>query len=363
MIVLPYWILFSVFALGAIQTSTRRYADRGITPLLLAAVICTALMIGLRFETGGDWGNYEEIFDYMRYLSLPSALGVGRSDPGYSFFNWLAHQLGVGIWLVNLACGIILMWGLMRFAARQPEPWLVILLAIPYLIIVVGMGYTRQAAAIGFVLAALAAFSEQRLVRFLVLMALATIFHKSSVLVLPLVGLAITQNRVLTFGLIGVIVVILYYSFLSARIDILTQNYLVAQLESEGAAIRILMSVLPALIFLPLQRNFQFEDQERKLWRNMSVAALLAGLSLYFLPSSTAVDRLSLYLIPLQLVILSRIPVALSTDRVRNPILVMLLILYSAAIQLVWLNYATHSIFWVPYKVYPFGYQEGLLYE
>lgn len=359
----PYWILFSVFALGAIQTSARKSADRGVTPLLLLAVLATTLMIGLRWETGGDWSNYEEIFEYMRYMNLGSALAVGRSDPGYSLFNWMAHELGVGIWLVNLGCGAILMWGLMRFAARQPEPWLVILLAVPYLIIVVGMGYTRQAAAIGFVLAALAAFSEKRLLRFLILMTFATMFHKSCVLVLPLVGLAITTNRILTVGLVAMIGIILYFSFLSSRIDVLTQNYLVAQLESEGAAVRVMMSVVPALIYLPLQSRFGFNDQERKLWRNMSLAAVLAGLSLLFLPSSTAVDRLALYLIPLQLVVLSRVPVALSTDRIRNPVLVMLLILYSASIQLVWLNYATHSIYWVPYEVYPFGFEEGTLYD
>ena len=35
------------------------------------------------------------------------------------------------------------------FVRRQPMPWLGLLVAIPYLVIVVGMGYSRQAIALG----------------------------------------------------------------------------------------------------------------------------------------------------------------------------------------------------------------------
>lgn len=43
----------------------------------------------------------------------------------------------------------------MRFARSQPDPWLAVLVAVPYLVIVVAMGYSRQAVAIGILLAGL----------------------------------------------------------------------------------------------------------------------------------------------------------------------------------------------------------------
>ena len=50
------------------------------------------------------------------------------------------------------------------------------------LVVVVAMGFTRQAAAIGFLMLAFAAFSEKSLVRFLIFVALATTFHKTAVI-------------------------------------------------------------------------------------------------------------------------------------------------------------------------------------
>ena len=43
-------------------------------------------------------------------------------------------------------------YGLFRICRQQPNPWLALVVATPFLIIVVGMGYTRQAAAMGFLM-------------------------------------------------------------------------------------------------------------------------------------------------------------------------------------------------------------------
>jgi hypothetical protein len=319
-------------------------------------------MIGLRFEVGGDWFNYIEIYEEVRFLNFASALFLERSDPGYSLLNWIGHQLGVGIWLVNLVCGFLLMWGLIKFAADQPEPWLVLLLAVPYLIIVVGMGYTRQAAAIGFVLAALSAFSNRRLGVFAVYMVLAATFHKSAIIIIPIAGLAVTNNRFLTTLLFGIIAVILYFTFLASRISMLSENYLQAQLESEGATVRILMNVIPAVIYLLTQHKYGFSEGARKLWRNMSIAAIISGLALLVLPSSTAVDRLSLYLVPMQILVFARLPDVFVHNGRRNSFVLGGVIAYAATVQFVWLNLATHSMFWVPYQIYPFGFDEQSLY-
>ena len=55
---LPYWLLFAVFAAGAMDYRRRIWAGRRRMPLIGAACAFTALMIGLRFEVGGDWINY-----------------------------------------------------------------------------------------------------------------------------------------------------------------------------------------------------------------------------------------------------------------------------------------------------------------
>ena len=71
-------------------------------------------------------------------------------------------------------------------------------------------------------------------------------------------------------------------------------------------------------------------------------------LLLLVLPSSTAVDRLALYIMPLQIAVLSRLPLILG-----RRLGVLIVVLYSVAIEFVWLNFATHARFWIPYQVYP----------
>ena len=69
-------------------------------------------------------------------------------------------------------------------------------------------------------------------------------------------------------------------------------------------------------------------------------------------PSSTAVDRSSLYLIPLQLFVLSRVPLAFSNKPTPSVFLKIAVILYSMVVQFIWLNYADNARDWVPYHNY-----------
>ena len=77
-----------------------------------------------------------------------------------------------------------------------------------------------------------------------------------------------------------------------------------------------------------------------------ALAAAAAPLALLVLPSTTVVDRLSLYLIPLQLAVLPRLAYLFG----RRSFGRFLVMLYAALVLFVWLNFATHSEYWVPYR-------------
>ena len=57
---------------------------------------------------------------------------------------------------------------------------------------------------------------------------------------------------------------------------------------------------------------------------------------------------LALYIMPLQIAVLSRFPL-LFGPRMGT----MIVVLYSLAIEFVWLNFAAHAQYWIPYQVYP----------
>jgi hypothetical protein len=357
---LPYWILFLVFAAGAVE-SRNRLAGGGVDelyqrhaplhPILAAAAFVPIIMIGFRYEVGGDWFNYIDIFDAYSYLNFWESLRY--QEPGYGVFNWFAHLIGVEIWAVNLGCALIFTGGLVSFARRQPNPWLAIVVAVPYLVIGVAMGYSRQAVALGCVMFGLSAVAGGSFPKFAMWVLLGTMFHRSAIVILPIVGLSYSRNRFQTIGLAAIAIVVAYYTVVVSGLDQYSRGYVEQEYESEGAPVRVAMNVVPALIFLAFQRRFGSTATERTTWRNISLLALASVVALFMIASSTIVDRLALYLIPLQIFVFSRLPIVFGQRDRPSGAMVLLVIGYSALIQFVWLNYANHAEHWIPFQFYP----------
>jgi hypothetical protein len=350
--VLPYWLLFSLCGFGAINPPRARpHLSVRAGPLFILAGIAIAIMVGLRFEVGADWDNYIRIFEYNADIRFSRALLM--TDPGYMALNWLSHQLGYGIWFVNLICAAIFVWGLIKFSARQPNPWLALAVAVPYLVIVVGMGYTRQAVAVGFIMAGLATLEERSIFRFALYVLAAATVHKSAVAILPLVALSTVRQRLPTMLLLGLLALLLLYVFVGRAEGILSATYIDQEYDAKGAAIRIAMNIVPAAIFLVFGKRLAATPMERKLWRNFSLAAFGSLVLLFVLRSSVVADRLAIYLIPLQLFVFSRLPMAFSRKGRSNGQVILAVLAYSAIVQATWLIAATHAKYWIPYRFYP----------
>lgn len=346
----PYWLLFSYFLLGTMFTDPAERQRMWSAFFLTTGLVIVCLMIGLRDHVGGDWEPYLIILKRAARWTLATALS--RDDPGYMVLNWFAQRVDAGIWLVNLGCALAFTWGLARFARVQPDPWLAVLVAIPYLVIVIAMGYTRQGAAIGIVMAGLAALHRGATsMRFAAYVAVAALFHSTAVMVLPLVALATRESRLFNLLSAAASTYILFNFFLGEHFDYFISGYIDREYNSQGALIRVLMGVVPGLIYLASANRFGFDDAQRRLWRNFSIAALLFFVLLFVLPSSTAVDRLALYIIPLQIAVLGRVPVAFPQVRIARPTV----ILFLFAIQFTWLNFSLYAQYWVPYRLTPIG--------
>ena len=341
----PYWLLFSLFAVAAIAERTRAQGDHRAGIGFFIAFLLMALMIGLRFQVGADYYTYQLIFETAGDTDLGDALEAG--DPGYQFINWLVGQWDGAMWQVNLICAAIFCWGLARFCLRQPAPMLAALVAVPYLVIVVAMGYTRQAVAIGVIMAGLASLDRRGSIpRFIVYVAIATLFHRTALIVLPLAIFAGHRNRI--FNVIAVVGagLGLYNAFLQDSVDVLVQNYIEARYSSQGAAIRVAMSVAPAALLLFAGRKLGLDDFQRRFWRLVALLALACVPALFIVPSTTAIDRIALYLIPVQIVVLSRLVMLFGSSALAR----LAVVAYSFVILFVWLNFAAHSSAWVPYR-------------
>jgi len=353
---LIYWSILLVALSAALVYSRPRLA--GLRPevsswsvLWVGAWLGLTLVIGLRYEVGADWPAYEAMVRAVSGLPLWQALDT--TDPAYAALNWVGANVGGGVLFVNTVCAALFSWGLIAFCRLQPRPWLALLVAVPYLVIVVAMGYTRQGVALGLAMLGLTALLQGRLLGFVLWVAVAAMFHKSAAILIPLAVFVGSDRQVVR--IIGVVfaAALLFFLLLLEYIDELVVGYLAAGMDSAGAWVRVIMNAMPAALFLLLRKRFQCEAGALKFWTWFSLAGLAFIPLLMVSPSSTAVDRLALYWMPLQVFVLSRLPDVFGTRSGTRIYWVVAVVLLAAAVQFVWLFFAAHAHAWLPYQFYP----------
>lgn len=350
----PYWVMFIAPAIAAIveraQLPGHGTNSRGVHMQWFAAWAAIALFIGLRWQVGGDWFNYEDNLQKLQGLTFSEA--ITSKDPGFALLSWITLEMDWGVLGVNMMIAPLFALALVRFCSSLPRPWLAIVISIPYLVVVVGMGYSRQGVALACGMLGLLALSRHSARAFLGWVLLGATFHKTAVLMLPIAMLVQQRNRFLTVVYAVLITVGAYYLLLSDSVDDLYENYVVAEYQSEGAMIRLLMNAVPAAVFLGYSKRFGFPPLQTSLWRWFAWISLLLLAVLLTTNATTAVDRVGLYILPLQLVVFSRLPEALSHRSRDVRTWTVVVVLYYAIVFFTWLNFATHAIYWVPYRFY-----------
>ena len=354
----PYLLMFLIPATAALaggdrpisRMPGRRRTRRLSMPWVFATAIF-ALMVGLRNEVGGDWFNYLTLLETVSILPLFEA--IREPDPGYYLLTLISAELGWGVYIVNLFCGLVFALGLSAFCRGLPRPWLALAVATPYLVIVVAMGYTRQAVALSLAMLGLRALQRGATSWFVLCVLLGATFHKSAVLLLPIAALAGSRNRYWNVLWISVVAFGAYVLLLEESVGPMYVNYVEAEYQSEGAWVRGLMNALPATLLLLRWKNFRFTTDEKGLWFWFAVISMALLGVLAVTSASAAVDRLALYMLPLQLVVFSHLPEVLGSQQGKNTAWATAVVMYYAAVLLVWMNFATHAEYWKPYRFYP----------
>lgn len=344
-----YWLIFLLCGLLALAEETKSTVSaKGLGWLVFALLL---VFIGYRDTVGADWGAYLNQLSNAKNFELFDIKVT--SDPAYLALTWLGANVFGGIYLPNLVCAAIFLFGLAKFAAANYRPWLIITVAFPYLVVVVAMGYTRQATALGLAMAALVAFKQDQLFRFVILICLAAFFHKSAAIFLGALVLSPNIKIAVKIALGVFLVVLIPTLILQAAITDRYATLLTSGRESSGVYLRVAMNAIAGTIFLFTLRYFNLRGAEYRLWLASACLALLFIPLLFVSPSTTVVDRLALYLLPLQLFVWGRIPEVLGGDGPNNRLYTVSVIVYSAAILFVWLNFANNAGNWLPYKFHP----------
>mgnify|MGYP000704584049 CR=1 FL=1 len=319
-------------------------------PLWILFLFFFTIFIGLRVEVGGDWGSYLRYYNDLYNTKLFEEFD-GSADIGYHLLNWLASYTGLGIAGVNFFCSCIFSIGLISLCRSLPRPLLALVAAFPYMVIVVAMGYSRQGVALGFAMLAIVYLGREQKIWFVIFIIAATSFHKTALILLPIAGLAATKNKFWVLLWLSILGLIAYFSLLASSFERLYLYYVEQTYVSEGALIRLIMIAIPSLILLTWPHRLNISKSELQSWKVYAYISLGLFLLYFFKPGAgTAIDRIALYMLPIQLVVFSYLPEFFG-GRGQTPQLIVLgVILYFLAVLTVWSLFSPYSNYWFPYN-------------
>ena len=224
------------------------------------------------------------------------------------------------------------------------------------------MGFARQSVSASILILSIYYLQKKRIILSYFLIFVGCTFHISAILFLVLYPLSLLINFKFTYKHIFIILsaifigVILY--FLLRELDMykaLMYNYLGEGRfrriydNPSGAPFRVLLNVIPSFLILFFINRFQNIDaQSKKIYQTLSILCLLLASALYIYP--VFVDRYMYYFIILQIIFFSNLSYNIENKKLKIAYEA-LVISYYLIIFLVWINYADHKRWWIPYKI------------
>ena len=218
------------------------------------------------------------------------------------------------------------------------------------------MGYTRQATALGLVLIGLTHQENGRYLKNISYIIIACLFHKTAIfgLIFALGKYKSRVNRCFSLVVVAVVALTIYFLILADSTEYFYSTYINSEYRSSGASVRSLMNAIPAIAFLFYRNKVAISPQSKILWTRIALFSLILSVIILFAPGhSTMLDRLGIYLMPIQLYVFSRLPDMFGSYGKRNLGWVLILIFYYALALFVWFNFSDHANAWVPYRFYP----------
>lgn len=339
--------------------------------VFVASFFIFLFFLGFRTETGGDWKPYNEIFyNYSQISDFASALRHG--DYGWSFISYFFSKTYFGFSGLVFFQSFIFLFGLFFLSAHFKNPFFLILLSYPLLIVVMSMGYIRQSLALGFILIALRFLLSDKKNLSILFAIISSLFH-SSFFVVNLIFIAfyvyetklktklyLILNKYFIFSffifLFSFIILIFYSGFgslyerafiqyignftkLTFSIDQKTNSY--------GVHLRLLIATIPVILYLIYFKNKKIDNLELNILFKFYVIFVIF-ISPFIGFTSIIVDRLIYSVFIIGCLIVNHC-YEVSNNYYKKAIFYLSQI-FIFFILFVFFNFSLHAKYWYPYK-------------
>jgi hypothetical protein len=347
----PYAVLFTIASLFA--TLGRSKSANKLLAVLFASVL--VIFVGTRDNVGCDFASYEG-----RFNSLLQGLTLGEifnnGEAGFYLMSLGLRDMDFTHLSVLFVSGVLYLFCLWRFSNLLEKPLGFLALCFPVLIVQLGMSGIRQALALGFLLLAMTAFANKRRLMVVLWVLVASQFHTSAIIFLPLAylpGRQVSLGRlVAALALLGPMVLFMA----GGRAEVYSDRYVeqtYGENSSGGAWFRYTLILIPFLLFE--WKAKLVEQTFPKLYPLLRVFALITfAMAAVGLVSTVALHRLVFYAMPISIMAFICVSQVLAHER-KNPVMWFLPYVFYGAYMLSWFKLSRHAdLCYVPYQSWLF---------
>jgi len=318
--------------------------------LSLILVIILILFAGLRFKVGGDWGSYALIYDEISRRNFTSF--IYNFDSLFYTLNYVVSLVGLkhGFILVNLIASTFVFICFYRFIFANHLNLTSFLIFFPYVIMII-MGFTRQSIVLGFFFLILSLNLDKSKISTVFLAIISGFFHFSGYLLSFVVfnNFNKKQNNFYSFLMILLIIIIVIL-FIYLNLDKIIHKFYFFQnnFNNISSLIRNFPILLSCFLFINFRQYFKNVTKNYNFYLKLSIFGIILYFSTFLF--NTISDRLLIYLIPLAILVFSKLLNYFSSNYFKFIYLFSLNIFF-ACFLFGWLIVGNSGNSWIPYDV------------
>lgn len=316
-----------MFTLLVLRYSINRWGEKNLekadTAYLTVASIILALLTGLRgMYVGSDTSGYIRNFHSMRRIPFFTAISekTGRFEGGYKFLTRF-----VGIFTDNeviffCICATIFAICLWKYINKNSKNKF---MSIMLYFTVQGFNFQlsgiRQSLAMAILLISFEFIKQRKLLKFLIVVFIASLFHKSALAIIPMYFLAylkIDFKNFLLYLIGGVTALVFSSSLMSIMVKVLGyDDYLDSTGFQGGAIFIVIMYIITIIVSYIYHEPFAKDDKHNVFFFNMTFVSLIIYLVRYFFG---VIERVSFYYQFSFLILLPNVIEAIPDKKTRN---------------------------------------------
>ena len=310
------------------------------------------VLIGLRYEVGGDWINY-----LQNHTAIQISVFVDNDDLSILFntepFILILNILSPNIYIFNFYCALIFLIGLFALVSKCKDIYLSIVVAIPFLILLVGLGYQKQSVALGLLMLSYYFYLNNNYKLF-IFFSFTTFFSHYSTFFLILfifydlfIFKKFKINKIVIFIIIILIFIVLLMGY-DKITRVLINNYIVDEDRKQSYGLIPRLAVHFISIFLYFI-SFNKWQKNTLINRLIIFNIFLTLITLPFVQTySILIDRMLFYFMLIQIMILGNYKFILLSNY--YVLFRFTIFIFYFCVTLYWFTFSYFASYWLPYK-------------